>query len=322
MRQTLSLTSLALLLSLTSCEYKELCLDHSHVVDVRIDYDWQAAPEANPAGMSAYLFFDNTRTGYPERYDFTGKTGGSIRVESGYYQTLGVNHDTEAILYRGTGQLETFEAYTRRSSLEEGTEISTRYRMPQADGTEDQTVVLEPDPLWGGAGDDLSLACGQQGAHATIRPQQLVMHFEVVLHNVPNLQYTGQFGGSISGLAGSVLVADGQLGDEQVIISFPVRQTDEHTLVAEFNSFGHCPHAEDNHFNRHIFTLYAVLADGSKWYYSEDVTAQMHDPVQNPDKYHIYIQLDEPPVPKPIVNGSGFHPEIDGWTNEEIIVGM
>jgi hypothetical protein len=39
----------------------------------------------------------------------------------------------------------------------------------------------------------------------------------------------------------------------------------------------------------------------------------MHDPVKNPDPFNINIYIDGLPVPKPIVNGSGFVPTLDGW---------
>ena len=40
------------------------------------------------------------------------------------------------------------------------------------------------------------------------------------------------------------------------------------------------------------------------------------------DDYEVGIELDELPIPKPIVNGSGFQPTIDSWQGVEIDVGM
>lgn len=49
----------------------------------------------------------------------------------------------------------------------------------------------------------------------------------------------------------------------------------------------------------------------------------MHDEAQNPDEdEEINIQLHELPIPKPIVNGSGFQPTVDGWQSVEINVTM
>ena len=54
-----------------------------------------------------------------------------------------------------------------------------------------------------------------------------------------------------------------------------------------------------------------------------DVTDQMHDKVKNPpESQNIYIDLEGLDVPKPIVNGSGFHPTVDDWASEEIDLRM
>ena len=93
-----------------------------------------------------------------------------------------------------------------------------------------------------------------------------------------------------------------------------------------FHIFGHCPrHAEGIH-NKHMLTIYAVLADNSKWYYTMDVTETIHNAKAEEEEEkteRITIYIDEGlPIPKPIVNGSGFQPTIDGWQGEEIEVGM
>ena len=64
-----------------------------------------------------------------------------------------------------------------------------------------------------------------------------------------------------------------------------------------------------------------------RWYYNINVSDKMH--VSGPDpsgpaghKEEIQIEVDGLPVPKPIVNGSGFQPTIDGWQGVEIEVSM
>ena len=51
-----TVTMAALLVAATSCEHKELCLDHAHAVEVEVVFDWRNAPNAAPASMSLYLF--------------------------------------------------------------------------------------------------------------------------------------------------------------------------------------------------------------------------------------------------------------------------
>lgn len=71
--------------------------------------------------------------------------------------------------------------------------------------------------------------------------------------------------------------------------------------------------------NNHTLTVYAVLADGSKWYYAYDVTDQIHSA---PDPRNVHIVLDGLPLPKPIVNGGGFQPEVEDWQTVPIDIEM
>ena len=312
-----------LLLTLCSCkaELRELCYDHNHWNNVSITFDWKDAPTAQTKGMTT-LFFNQQELGSePERYDFPGRYGGSARLKGGTYRAVAYNYDTETIRYRGMDAADNLQAYTRQSSIEEGTQL-TRAGMPRAVGTEQEIVILEPDTLWAAASEQLVLEGIDNEVGATLYPSTRVCQVEIDIHNVPNLQYTGQFGGALSGLVPGVMVASGQLLDGCVTEAFTCQKIDETTLQMKFRIFGHCPHRDEGQVNPHLLTIYAILADGSKWYYTQDVTDQMHDKVKNPDVYHIFLDLDDLPIPKPIVNGSGFQPTIDGWQGIEIDVGM
>ena len=48
-----TVTMAALLVAATSCEHKELCLDHAHAVEVEVVFDWRNAPNAAPASIRA-----------------------------------------------------------------------------------------------------------------------------------------------------------------------------------------------------------------------------------------------------------------------------
>ncbi len=39
-----------------SCRHKDLCYDHTHMVDLRVDFDWSLAPSAQPSTMVLCLF--------------------------------------------------------------------------------------------------------------------------------------------------------------------------------------------------------------------------------------------------------------------------
>ena len=330
-----------LLLALFACkaELRELCYDHSHISDLRVGFDWQEAPEMHPKGMTV-LFYDTQQDFQePERYDFTGTEGGTARLMSGSYRAVAYNYDTETILYRGSESDATLEAYTRYSSVEEGTQLSSFTRgqtMPRAAGTENEPVILEPDALCGAASEGFALTPGET-TQVVIKPEMRTKLMTITISNVSNLEYTNQFGGALSGLAPSINMATGHLGEGTVTETFPCHAKDATTLEMTFRIFGHCPggheheqgqeHAELLH--THLLTIYAILADGSKWYYTTDISTQMHkeqpgpEPGQEPeDEEKISIEVEGLPIPKPIVNGNGFQPTIDGWQSIEINVGM
>ena len=311
---------------LASCEYKDLCYDHSHTGVVNVRFDWQKVHDLDAKGMTVLFYDTQETTGEPERYDFVGRDGGSARLLAGDYRGVGYNYDTETILYRGTESSSTLEAYTRRSSIEEGTQmsvISRGFTMPRAAGTEQEQVILEPDPLCGAQSDAFHMTANTSET-VTITPAMRTKVVMVTINHVPNLQYTSQIGGALTGLAPSVNMTTGELGEGCVTQSFTSSSRGDSTIVMRFNIFGHCPHAQGGSYNTHQLTVYAVLADGSKWYYTQDVGDQMHNPSHtgNGDDVEIDIVINNLPIPKPIVNGSGFQPTVDGWQGVEIYVDM
>lgn len=339
-----SLTSAVLLLSsclaFTSCDYKDLCYDHHHLVSFRVLFDWSNVPDAQPEGMTV-LFYNLEEPGSnPVRVDLPGREGGVVKLQPGYYRAVAYNSDTESILLRNGESWNTITAYTRGSSIEEGTMLS-RGPIPRAAGTDDEDVILEPDMLYACAGDPFRLKItdayttyddNKEGAGGiasyelysiTLKPNQRVRKVNLYVTNVQNLNYSTQFGGALSTLSPSVVLCDGQLGDIPVSQAYTLfqSQSGDSQLETHFNIFGHCPNLSEGIANSHIVTIYAVLGDGTKWYYTVDVTDQLHDPVQNPDEYNLNIYIDGLPVPKPIVNGSGFVPTLDGWDEHVFEVG-
>ena len=324
----LPLTSCFCLLLLSSCraDLRELCYDHHHSANVTVGFNWTSsvATSMTPQGMTVLFYNTQQASQEPERYDFAGMGGGTARLIAGSYRAMAYNYDTETILYRGRESAATLEAYTRSSSIEEGTQMAMATRgfdMPRASGTEDEPVILEPDALCGAVSEDFSLATNDAG-NVTVTPEMRTHVVTITITNVPNLQYTYQFGASLTGMAGSVNMQSGRAGDEPVTQAFTGYAADVTTLVFRFRSFGHCPRHSEGVVHSHMFTVYAILADGSKWYYTEDISGQMHNWAEHPEDEDISIVLDELPIPKPIVNGSGFQPTIDGWQGIEIEVGM
>ena len=316
-------TSYLLLLTsafiLASCEYKDLCYDHNHWIYANTTYDWSHVAAPKPMRAMYYNLSDSEVE--PIIYDFSSN-GGLARLTGATYQAISYNNDTETILYRNGNSLNTLEAYTRQSSLEEGTRMSfTRGSMPHFTAKEPEKVILEPDSLYGAVSEPFSAELADT-VDVQLQPKQRFHEIVITITNVPNLQYTTNFGGAMSGLAASINMATGVPSDELATEAFECSVIDATTLQMKLRIFGHCPHESEGEFNNHILTIYAVLADGQKWYYTQDVSSQMHEQSQSDENYKIEIKLDGLPVPKPIVNGGGFQPTVDGWQGVNIDVTM
>ena len=86
--------------ALLSCQHKELCYDHSHVVEVKVNFDWSECPDAAPRTMVLQLFTPDGS--HCNRYEFGSPKGGVIRVQAGSYRMLFHNGDMENVVERGT----------------------------------------------------------------------------------------------------------------------------------------------------------------------------------------------------------------------------
>ena len=93
---------------------------------------------------------------------------------------------------------------------------------------------------------------------------------------------------------------------ECVTIPFASTSDGISKITGQFYTFGH---HEDNQ-ERHMMLFYAWLEDGSKYYYTYDVTDQIH---AAPDKRHVHIIIEGLEFPQPIGNGSGFDVDVDDW---------
>lgn len=304
------------LFTATACEHKELCLDHAHTADVQVVFDWCNAPDVAPESMSLYLF--PTGGGEALRYEFTDCRGGTIRVPVGSYEALCLNSDTENVSYRNTELKTTFEVTTRTADLLSGLAIlGVRSDAPRAFGTEGERVVLPPDMLWSDHAVEIELIQTSATQTIMLTPQQSVCTYTVEIRNATNLKYVSGLSGSLSSLAESLYPGIGCDATCKVPATVPFEaavSADKTVITGGLLAFG-CPSVR----NTHTLTIYAVLADESKWYYTYDVTDQIHSA---PDQRNVHIVLDGLPLPKPIVNGGGFQPEVDDWHSVNVDIEM
>ena len=317
MKQVIRFISLVAAMVLTlSCEHKELIYDVDWTVALTVNFDWTKAPEANPDGMSVY-FFDLDNPGQrPERYDMIGRNGGRIKIVPGNYNCVCINNDVENILFQNDRSFEDYSIYTRKITMESGMNINTRFTV-QTRGEEpaDNNCIMSPDSCWTGILRNVEVKKGEVGRSITFVPEISVVTIDVRIINASNIQYSTEFGGTLDNMAGGFRMSDCSVIQQKTSYSFPLYSDGVSRLSTTFTVFGYDRAA----MLPHTLKVYAKLPDGREWTKTFDVTDQI---LNAPDQKHIIITLSGLEVPKPIVNGSGFRPQVDDWLTKEIDVKM
>lgn len=304
---------------IASCQHKELCYDHFHKANIRIDFQWEDSLENYPESMSLYLY--PVDTGAYIRYEFTDITGGDLKIPYGLYRLLAINSDTENLEYRDKDSIYTFGIYAKEATHLIGTNIRTA-SLPKVKGAEESPFVMGADSLWSDRLAD-SLMIHQiwndttQVDTISFSPGLITRQISITIDDAENLKFaTGGLNVSISGLSAGYYPYKDSLSKETATYLAPLKIGEDGLSVSgSIYTFG------DMHqkYMEHILTVYAILSDGSKWYHTYDVTEQIH---KYSDMSQITIELSGLPLPAPMFNGGGILPEVDDWQYTEVPITM
>lgn len=291
--------------ALAACDHRELCYDHSHWVDLTVDFDWSEAPDARPSTMVVILFPADGSEGI--RYELTRTDGPSkIRVPSGYFHAVAFNGNTESLLESGSAY-DKFVITTREQDILEPMNRSGAVvpnSPPRADGTEDQYVKSAPDPLWADKSENFFIIPAQPGQSITFVPRKKTVLYRVVIHNVQNFEEGMGISATLTSMAESYSPnLDAHYGAD-VTVPIGLGIAGDNTLSGSAEMFGHCPDSRSD--RRHILTVYT----SSRYYYNFDVTDQIHSGVHPTE---LTIEIDKLVLPKP--DGGGMNPSVGDWSD-------
>lgn len=145
----------------------------------------------------------------------------------------------------------------------------------------------------------------------TLYPRPLVCHYSYEIRGVTNLSSASTMCGSLSGMSNSLTIGHELLTGAPVTLPVPAYRSDGSTIRGEFLTFGHCPEQKGT---PHKLLLYVWLNDGSKFYYTADVTSQIHTA---PDRRRVHLILEGLELPLPMDSSTGgLKPTVDGWVEE------
>lgn len=316
MKRMLLITLSALLLTFTACDHKELSLYSRPSMSLRIVYDWQLAPEANPASMVTWLFPTNAEDGEPMRFVFVGRDGGTIRIAPGGYHAVSLNNDLiDWARFRNTDDIETFELYTEDTGVLQALGISAR-SIPRAPGSETERMAKTPEMVWNHQTRDLSFDEKNGPFTMTFTPDEAVCHYTVTVLDVTHIENVSgsRLDATLSGMAEGFLHGSHTATSTPVTMTFTLSPQSKNrdttnTLYAEFLTFGEATGTNVPH----LLTVYMVLTDGSAKYFTYDVTDQVRNAT---DPRHVDIVVRGLDIPAPVVNEAGFQPSVEDWISE------
>ena len=300
----------------TSCSHKDL--DFNGVTDLTVVYDWSQVSSANPSSMMLNAFSEGSQ---PIQKPMLGSTGGTISLPINDYELIAFNDDTEDVSSRGVSWTD-YEVYAHQTELSNSSRMFAGTRnVPRGSGTEDQLVINQPDEVWTSAVSGISVT-GSIGKSVTMQMEPATFVIRFTIKNVSNIEFVNDVLATVSGMAGSWWPAQHACSYSQCIIPFSLKRI-ENSYTGEVRTFGYRSFDTDGNGIKHLFVIYAELTDGSKKYYTFDVTDQMNR-IAPADggavTVDVEITLDELPLPKPLNDGTGLEPDVQDW--EEVPIGL
>lgn len=320
---------------LSSCDHKELCMHHEHLMKIRIDFDWRFAPEIYNLNsipfMSVYLYPETGEQ--PIKINMSGEIGSEIEVPSGSYYIIA--HPAEQEVLRAST---TFYAYDHLLHTRSASSSEVLFGSSAAPSD----LIAEPETTWVAAAKDVFISTSGvryecipfiEGMDTNLGPVESEEQVITLYPADPMCYYTLEvldmrlnfnpvsFAGSLSGMSQALYPSNGLPHRSICSIPFACENRDG-KLWASFVTFGH--HEElDNPHDLKLFVLSddnKLFSVSTKTHPNFDLTGQVHSAQ---DRHHVHLIVDfvEINSPDPPADpDSDFSGEADEWTevNEEI----
>lgn len=196
--------------------------------------------------------------------------------------------------------------------------------LPRAEGVESQPMMEQPPLLWSSSHTAFNAEVRSKtrsrsgGKELRMFPSRIVDTYVVTVKKITNAQYISSLNATVSDMSGGYLMGAGKPNAASATI--PLRLThdaDNETAQGTFLTFGHCPESRKDH----MLMIYAVLTDGSRYFYKFDVSSQAHEKPDENNVHHIDVELLSIPEPSGS-GGPGMNPSVDSWKPVNIDIKM
>ena len=318
-----ALSLMLFLLILSSCEHKELRYVTSSFRSLRVEFNWERYEDfQKPEGMRV-IFFPKDGTSEPWIFDFPNGEGRQIELPENEYRVICYNYDTSGIYWENPNSYEEYLAKTRSVLA------------PDSD-----KVCTTPSWLCGDHIDRVSLENIPEGTEKviTLYPVKMVSRYTYEVKGILNLIRVTDIRASLSGMSGSLLMAEDKLPDGISENLFFGGEIVGNQIKGGFYTFGYCQSIA----SPQVFKLYLKSKDSVVYVLEQDVSAQVHSvPVRGHlGDVHLIIDfnIDIPEIKNEggsgggdvggggsggnnTSGGAGFDVGVDDWAdvNEDII---
>ena len=306
------------LLILTACEHKELRYVTSSFRSLRVEFNWERYEDfQKPEGMRV-IFFPKDGTSEPWIFDFPNGEGRQIELPENEYRVICYNYDTSGISWENSNSFVEYLAKTRSVLAPDSVKACTT-----------------PSWLCGDHINRVSLENIPEGTEKviTLYPVRMVSRYTYEVNGIRNLERVADIRASLSGMSGSLLMAEDRLPDGVSENLFFGGEISGHQIKGGFYTFGYCQDIA----SPQVFKLYLKSRDGIVIVVEQDVSAQVQSvPVRGHlGDVHLIInfRFDVPEIKTDggsggggnggnnSSGGAGFDVGVDDWAdvNEDII---
>lgn len=311
------------LLILSSCEHKEFRYVTSSFRSLRVEFNWERYEDfQKPEGMRV-IFFPKDGTSEPWIFDFPNGEGRQIELPENEYRVICYNYDTSGISWENPNSFVEYLAKTRSVLAPDSVKACTT-----------------PSWLCGDHIDWVSLENIPEGTEKviTLYPVRMVSRYTYEVKGILNLIRVTDIRASLSGMSGSLLMAEDKLPDGISENLFFGGEIVGNQIKGGFYTFGYSQSIATSQ----VFKLYLKSKDGVVYVLEQDVSAQVHSvPVRGHlGDVHLIIDfnIDIPEIKNDggsggggiggggsggnnTSGGAGFDVGVDDWAdvNEDII---
>lgn len=283
-------------LFVVSCAEKDLVFIGENTC-VRVEFDWEDAPAANPEGMTL-IFFPADGNSKIWRFDIQGRDGGDIEILSGVYNVVAFNNDLPGVEFINTENFDLFSATARSTGNSSTSPTGMLYASTISE------KGLFPD--------------NKHTPTIKIKPDSLSTVYHIRLDSVSGTERIKTATAEIKGIARSVNILHQRNSKDICSLSAPLHiSSDNRTRLETVTSgFGN-PDIADPKITLEVI----VTTSHGKYSKTFDITEQVMNSKHPKDVYINIKGLDIPEADTPTDpdNNVGISVGVDGWQLIEII---